>query len=225
MTMNGSLTFFETPLDAAYQAATDAQRFAAALGSSQPGPEAIGIGAIAAAAGSIIIAASTIANVVSAAVGIAGLVTDDDNDPILNTLEIEIVNNTSQSIVLFNYVPTRCDVTQVAQPLLPTAADSFVLTSGTVGTFDSGSQCTLSFLIGSSTNTIETDLLFSYASQTAWAATMTIDGVSQPLGSNIQLGGAQFLGNTGFPSFSAYTTPIATPSGKITLAFYSTAAS
>lgn len=225
MSTNGSVNFFETPLDAAYQAAADANRFAVGLGTSGPNPADIAGATIAAVAGAIIYAVTTIANVVGAAVSIAQMVRDADDESVLDTLEIDVINNTSQSIVLANYIPSKCDVTQVVQPLLPTASDTFVITSGSVGTFNSTSALTLSFVIGSSANTIATNVALNYTG-TAWTSTMTIDGSAGSAESEVELSGAQFLAeNSGFPSFSVYTTPIATPSGKISLAFYDTAAS
>ena len=218
-TTSGQVNFLTPPLAAAQQAAADAQLYAAAL-AGLPSAADFEPVLIATIVSTIATVASTIATVASTAVGIAGLVKDSDGNPVQDVLEIEILNNTALSVIPYGYTPSSCDFTEIAQPLVPTSTDSFLLTSGSVGTFDAKTNLTLNFLVGSSnTDTVEVDLALSYQSDAsddlwAWVPTMTIAGQSQSFPLGLQLGGAQFLGASGFPSFSVYVTPVesATPS-------------
>jgi len=223
-TTNGNVSFLTTATAAGQQAAADVQFFATELG-PQPGVKEIAPLVVAGIAGAVATAASAAATLANTAVGIVGLVKDSDDDAAKDALEVEILNNTSQSLVPFNYVPTKCDFTEVAQPLLPTATDSFLLTSGSVGRFSTDTKLTLSFMIGSSAKAIQVDLGLGYASSknlTSWTAGMKVDGQSQAFPQQLQIMGAQFIGNSGYPSFSVYVTPVESTTGKITVAFYDT---
>lgn len=221
-TPNGTVTFLTSPLTAAQQAAADAQFWAGQLDAQAAGAKSVAPLVVAGIIGAVATAAGAAATVANAAVGLAGLVRDSDGDPAQDALEIEIFNNTSQSVVPYNYTPAKCDFTEVAQPLIPTAMDSFLLTSGSVGRFSSGTNLELDFMIGSSANAIAVAVSLNYSSGKTWGAAMTIDSKSQSFAPGLNLTGAQFIGNAGFPSFSLYVTPIESTTGKITVAFYDT---
>lgn len=222
---NGSVTFFTTQAAAAAQAINDVQNYATEL-ATKPTAEGVAPLVVAGIIGAVATAVAAAATVAGVGVGIAALVKDEDGDPTQDVLEIEIVNSTSQSLIPYNYIPTKCDITEVAQPLLPTSSDSFLLTSGTVGRFNNDTTFELDFLIGSNGATsIKVLITIGYTgagNPGRWGINMSIDGTSQNFAAQLQLMGAQFIGNANYPSFSLYISPIETTTGKMVITFYDT---
>lgn len=208
---NGTVTFFTDPTKAAAQAVADVSAF-----QTQQAQQAGGLGVapilIAGAVGSLISAAAGVTN---ASVGLANLATK--NAAGSDALEIEIGNSSSQPVVIFNYDPRNSNVTKVPEPLAAGETDIFLLTNP--NGIKSGAQILIEFMVG----TIAVSITYQYTdtgNPGRWQVSLTVDGAAQTFPDNLQLLGAMFQGDTGFPSFSLYTAPIETSSGQMDLSIY-----
>jgi hypothetical protein len=213
---NGTVTFFTDPSQAAAQVVADVSSF-----QSQQAQLAGGLGVapilIAGAVGSLI---SASAGVTNAAVGLANLATK--NAAGSDALEIEFSNSSSQPVVIFDYDPKNSNVTKVPEPLAAGETDIFLLTNPSG--IKTGAQIEIDFMVGP----IACSVTYQYTdtgNPGRWQVSLTIDGNSQTFPNNLQLLGATFQGNTGFSSFSIYTSPIETSSGQMDLSIYDLATS
>lgn len=224
-TPHGNLNYFITFTSAAAQAVVDTSFFATQL-AGQPPTSDVAAGTFGKIANFVAGLTDAGANVASAGVAIAALVKDEDGNGPMDAIELELVNNTSQSLIVAQCTTTGCRATDIVQTLLPCATD-LVLMTASGKRFDANTNFGLGLVIGggSPSSSIEVGVKFSYVdvgNPGRWTVDMDIDKTSQTFPQELQLLGAQFLGNTGYPSFSMYVSPIETTSGKMTLTFVDT---
>jgi hypothetical protein len=212
-TPNGNVNFFDSGLDAAQQAGLDVANFAA---------QDNGDGAGASVTAPAVSAAAAIANAVFSGGNLGVNIANAVNSDSAGQLQIDLVNYSSAPLIVYDYNPDNANVTDVPAPLAPGENDLFVLTSDEQ--FDSSSALGLNMLIGTgSTGSIQTELTYSYTDNGnpgRWTVSAVVDGTSHNFPRNLQLFGLTFSGNSGYPSFSIYTSTIETASGVLSIAAY-----
>lgn len=231
-TAHGNLTYLTNYTAAAAQAVLDTQLFATQLAGQPPTFEAAISGAtLSKIADGVSAIADAGASISGVAAAIASLVKDEDGNGPMDALEIAIVNSTSQPLIVTACTTQGGRATDTAQTIMPCATDMILMTASDKR-FEAGNTIFgLGFVIGSGSgsSSIEVGVQLSYVDNGnpgRWAVGMNIDGAppATPIPQNLQLLGAQFVGNTGYPSFSLYVSPIETTSGRMTLTFISTKA-
>lgn len=212
-TSNGAVIFLDSSLQAAQQAGLDVASFAAEESGGGSGELAVAAGLGAAAA---------IASAVFAAGNLAVNVANSVNNGSSGQLQLDLVNYSSYPVIVYDYNPSSANVTDVPTPLGPGDNDVFVLTLGEE--FSTSSSLVLNLLIGSgTTSSIQTAFTYSYTDEGnpgRWAVKANIDGTSHTFPNTLQLFGLTFTGNSGYPSFSVYTSSIETASGALALSVY-----
>lgn len=213
-TDNGTAVFLDNSLQAAQQASLDVANFAAnggAGGSRETAATGDPLGTVAGIANAVFTAGLF-------AVGIAGATNDDTT----GQLQIDLINYSSNPVVVYNYNPSNANVTDVPTPLAPGDNDLFLLTLDEE--FDTDSSLVLYLLIGSgTTGSIQTAFTYGYTDDGKpgrWSVQANIDGAAHTFPNNLQLFGATFTGNEGYPNFSVYTSTIETASGDLSLSVY-----
>ena len=142
-------------------------------------------------------------------------------------LEIEVENNSSQPLVLFNYTAYQAEVSKASQSLFPGETD-IVLVTRNKAFSDQDSFVALFFLISG----VYVAVIYGWSNSSGlWLVDACIDpifaskhkldpGQVNGFPANQQLFGAGFAGNAGYPNFSFFTSNVNTPSGQIDLDFY-----
>ncbi|MCX5528727.1 hypothetical protein OG342_38760 [Streptomyces bobili] len=142
-------------------------------------------------------------------------------------VEITITNNASLPVTLFNYRPTKLDVSNVPNLLSTGESDVFTLTRQSL--IDDSSSVELDFMIGDGVNCAPFRLWFAYTNEGnpgRWKLSALVDGSGKHnYPKALQMFGFTYSGNTGFPSFSVYTAPIETGSGMLSVIIYDKASS
>jgi hypothetical protein len=211
MSTNGTTNYLDTAQNAAQQAVKDLAQFDS---NNNQAVSSMAVGAIAPIIGAIGSIAGAAAGTGNFGINLAGLANSSSG----SALEVEISNYSSQPIALFNYNPSVGNVTKIPQPLVQGENDIFLLTHSS--SFSTSTSISLQFMVG----LIEVDVTFSYTDSGdpgRWQITVSIDGDSpHKFATKLQLFGVTFQGNSGYPSFSLYTSPIETSSGQIDLIFY-----
>lgn len=220
---NGTTTFF-SDAKAAQQAVADLANTTITQSTLvRRAPEdPMAIVAIAGAAAGV---ASAVFGAASFGVLLANLLRGNQTQ--FDSLQIEVTNSTAVPLVLFNYVPHYCNISGLADPLLPGQTGLVLITSTPGSTFSNSTALQLDFLIGTSaSSSIQVSTTYNltdFGTPGRWRVSATVDGTRHEFAKVRALVGASFTGNSSFPSFSFYTSPIETRTGKIDLNFYTLA--
>lgn len=248
---NGTVTFLPDMETAALQLASDMKAVIAAK-TTKPGPEAVPI--VLPIIGAIASVVSAAADVASFGLSLASLISssssaDSDNQTGVG-LEIEITNKMSTPLVLMSTdfrqgAPSngRGGVAKVALSLAPGESEVVLVTNGFFNPNDTTFQLNIAVCFRDSDNEVNfvpVTVNYEWVTHTftdpnepaksvtdkRWQATFEIDDQSSTFKPYLQLFGATFVANegSGYPNFSVYTLPVATPSGQIDLMFYDYAA-
>ncbi|TDE20800.1 hypothetical protein E1295_47095 [Nonomuraea mesophila] len=233
-TTNGTVTFIDDMNEAAAQANKDVAAFSQYLtGPAGPAPNgqaATPGGAAAVGAGAAVVSAassvsSTILQAALLGVNIANMVLSQKST---GSLEITITNNSTKPLTLYNYRPSHGDITNIPNPLYTGQTDAVVLTKSSA--FDDDTSVELQFCIGDGQAVNGVNSLINFALTYAytdegnpgrWSLSAAVDGSdTHSYPQALQMFGFTFVGNTGFPAFSVYTSPIETGSGSISMVVY-----
>jgi hypothetical protein len=220
---HGTPVYF-TNIEAAQQAGTDI----AAMIAATPAPYDIEpekkIPPWLSGVGSIVSATFAAGNF---AVAVANIVHVFEQDVQPGTMEMTVVNMSSYPVSLYSFEPKDGDVAHVPSPLGPGAVGLFLLTRPS--DFDFGAFATLDFVVGAGAMSINVRFVFTYTDTGTpgrWQFSVKLDNVDNS-GANmhtfpntLNLSGAAFDADAGYPRFSLYAQPIETASGALTLTFY-----
>ncbi len=153
-----------------------------------------------------------------AGIGLAGLLTGGGGDG--DSLEIEVTNNSSQPIVLYNYNPASCNVSKVLEPIPQGESDTFLVDNSSGFEADK-TEIKLQFYIGPT----RLSITYKYTEEGdpgRWKIKAQLDEQTEhDFPEYLQLFGATFSVTSGEgKNFSFYTAPIETSTGQIYLQFY-----
>jgi hypothetical protein len=136
------------------------------------------------------------------------------------SLELTIVNYSSNPVVLYDCNPTKIDIVDMPNPLASGSSDILAFSGSSTS-----SAFTVFFAVGSGQASIPFQLGYTYKAQCGnpgrWTLQAGADGspeCSYP--PYLQMFGLSFSGDSGYPSFSVYTSIIETFSGALSIAIY-----
>lgn len=214
---NGKVVFYDKDRRAARQALKDSAALAPTAEAPAPQIGAAGWTALATGMLNLVGAAQT-------GVSVAQTVLANTST---GQVEITITNNASKPVALFNYRPHNCDVSNVPNPLSTGESDVFTLTR--TSAIGNGSSVELDFILGDGVNSTPFRLWYTYSDEGTpgrWEFSAKVDGgVKHDYPKALQMFGFTYTGNTGFPSFSLYTSPVETGSGMLSIVIYDKAPS
>jgi hypothetical protein len=221
MSSHGTPVYF-TNIEAAQQAGADIEAMLAVTPAAVPAAE--DIPPWLSAAGSLTSALFAAGNF---AVAVANIVNVYKEDVVPGAVELTVANMSSYPVSLYSFEPQDGDVAHVPQPLGPGGIGLFLLTRPTQ--FDFGAFGILDFVVGAGEMSINVRFTFTYTDEGTpgrWQFAVKLDN-SDDSGANmhtfpntLNLCGAGFDPDDGYPKFSLYTQPIETSSGALTLTFY-----
>lgn len=216
--LNGTVQFWDDQVAAAQQASLDVAKFTTTVGGGTGLGTLDESGGIAAVSASAVSATAGVASALFAGgnfgLGAANAVSGSGR------LELTIVNYSSNPVVIYDCNPTKIDIADMPNPLASGGSDTLALSGS-----NTNSDFAVFFLVGSGQASIPFQIQYTYDSNCGSPGRWTLQAAAgcsseHTYPTQLQMYGLSFTGNSGYPSFSAYTSVIETTSGVLSVAIY-----
>ncbi|MEL6559206.1 MAG: hypothetical protein AAFQ94_13535 [Bacteroidota bacterium] len=208
------------PAEAAKEAVKDLDAFIKAANEANGASPEIGVlGAI----GLFTSIAGTVGSVAQTGIDLANLVNGGSSEDSPGSMEIILVNNTKYPIVPFDSSAKKSDLSDFADPLLPTESTTFLITydeSFVSGELGDGTSFEFSVLI----NDVSLDFVYYFDKHWFFGYRLTGDNSYNLFDQDTSLVGAEVttIDTADDTAFDFFTSGIETSNGKVQLNFFST---